>query len=148
AANFNFIADQTLGTTSDDNVVDFELEQNAIYINVLASSNGTAQNDKSCQGNGAFDIWGFTLNSTLQTKDTPSTSSIKLYPNPTSNFITIENNNAEQLLSIDLLDYAGKRLRSFDPKSTSLSLAGFSPGIYLLQISTPQGNFCEQICLE
>lgn len=147
-ANFNFIADQTLGTTSDDNVVDFELEQNAANISVLASSNGSAQNDKTCQGNGAFDIWGFTLNSTLQTKDIPSTSSIKVYPNPTSNFITIANNNTEQFLSIDLLDYAGKRLKSFDPTSTSLSLTGFSPGIYLLQISTPQGQFCGQICLE
>ncbi len=147
-ANFNFIADQTLGTTSDDNVVDFELEQNAANISVLASSNGSAQNDKTCPGNGAFDIWGFTLNSTLQTKDIPSTSSIKAYPNPTSNFITIANNNTEQFLSIDLLDYAGKRLKSFDPTSTSLSLAGFSPGIYLLQMTTAGGQFCERIRLE
>jgi hypothetical protein len=97
---------------------------------------------------GDEDLWGFTVNSTLEVNDIQTSLSIKAYPNPTSNFITIQNNNAEQLLSIDLLDYAGKRLRSFDPKSTSLSLAGFSPGIYLLQISTPQGQFCEQICLE
>jgi hypothetical protein len=129
-------------------VVDFELEQNAIYINVLASSSGGAQNDKSCPGNGAFDIWGFTLNSTLQTKDIPSTSSIKAYPNPTSNFITIENNNAEQLLSIDLLDYAGKHIKSFDPKSTTINLNDLAPGIYLLQMTTAGGNFCERIRLE
>jgi hypothetical protein len=147
-ANFNFIADQTLGTTLDDNVVDFELEQNALYINVLACSGGGAENDKSCPGNGGFDLWGFSLSSTLQTKDIPTISSIKLYPNPTFNIITIENNNSEQLLTIDLLDYAGKHIKSFKPNNTSINLSDLNPGIYLLQMSTEKGNYCERIFLE
>jgi hypothetical protein len=110
----------------------------------------TTTTDLNCGPVSAFDTL-FTYNSSWQSLNVGNyydKPKFKLYPNPTSNFITIQNNNAEQLLSIDLLDYAGKRLRSFDPKSTSLSLAGFSPGIYLLQISTPQGQFCEQIRLE
>jgi len=147
-ANFNFIADQTLGTTSDDNVVDFELEQNALNINVLACSSGGVQNDKSCPGNGGYDIWGISLNSTLEVNDIQTSPSIKVYPNPTSNFITIENNNAEQFLSIDLLDYAGKHIKSIDSQNTSINLSDLAPGIYLLQITTEKGNFCEKIRLE
>ena len=63
-ANFNFIADKTLGTTSNDNVADFSLDQNAINISILAYSSGPAQNDKTCPSNGGFDIWGISLQST------------------------------------------------------------------------------------
>jgi hypothetical protein len=147
-ANFNFLGDKTLGTSQDEIGLSLQLSPNLSDIRILAASKGGITNDKTCSCKGKYDFWGFSLSSTLQTNDIPSTTSLKVYPNPTSNFITIENNNAEQLLSIDLLDYAGKRLKSFDPTSTSLSLAGFSPGIYLLQISTPQGNYCEKIRLE
>jgi hypothetical protein len=147
-ANFNFIADQTLGTASDDNVVDLFMDPNATNISILANSSGSAQNDKTCVGNGGFDLWGFSLSSTLQIKDIPTTSSIKLYPNPTSNYITIENNNPEQFLSIDLLDYSGKHIKSFDSNNTSINLSDLNPGIYLLQITTEKGNYCEKIRLE
>jgi len=147
-ANFNFIADQTLGTTLDDNVVDLFMDPNATIISILANSSGSAQNDKTCVGNGGYDIWGLTLNSTLEVKEIQTSPSIKLYPNPTSNYITIENNNPEQFLSIDLLDYSGKHIKSFDSNNTSINLSDLNPGIYLLQISTPQGNYCEKIRLE
>jgi energy-coupling factor transporter ATP-binding protein EcfA2 len=147
-ANFNFIADQTLGTTLDDNVVDLIMDPNTTNNSILANSSGSAQNDKTCLGNGGYDIWGLTLNSTLEVKENQTSPSIKLYPNPTSNFITIENNNSEQFLSIDLLDYSGKHIKSFDPNNTSINLSNLNPGIYLLQISTPQGNYCEKIRLE
>jgi hypothetical protein len=97
---------------------------------------------------GDEDLWGFTVNSTLEVNDIQTSLSIKAYPNPTSNFITIQNNNAEQLLSIDLLDYTGKRIKSFDLNSTSFNLSDLAPGIYLLQMTTAEGNFCEQIRLE
>jgi hypothetical protein len=147
-ANFNFLGDKTLGTSQDEIGLSLQLSPNLSDIRVLAASKGGITNDKTCSCKGKYDFWGFSLSSTLQTNNIPSTRSLKLYPNPTSNFITIENNNAEQFLSIDLLDYAGKHIKSFNPKSTSLSLAGFSPGIYLLQISTEKGNFCERIRLE
>jgi hypothetical protein len=146
--SFNVLADQTIGTIQYEVNVWIRLNANQTELNMLVSSNGDDTNDKTCPTNGATDLWGLTLNSTLEVKEIQSSSSIKLYPNPTSNFITLENNNAEQLLSIDLLDYAGKRIKSFDPSSTTLSLTGISPGIYLLQISTPQGNYCKNIRLE
>ena len=112
------------------------------------SSNGDDTNDKTCPSKGEFDCWGVRLNTTLEVNDIQATSFIKVYPNPTSDFITIENNNTEQILSIELLDYAGKLIKSFNPNSTSINLNGLAPGIYLLQITTEKGNFCEKIYLD
>ena len=112
------------------------------------SSNGDDTNDKTCPSKGEFDCWGVKLNATLEVIDIQSPSSIKVYPNPTSDFITFENNNSEQFLSIDLLDYAGKHIKSFTPNNASINLSDLTTGIYLLQITTEKGNFCEKIYLE
>jgi hypothetical protein len=146
--NFNVIADQTIGTVQYETNVFIRPTTNPSEINLIMSSNGEDTNDKTCPSKGVFDLWGVKLNSTLQTNDIQPTTSLKVYPNPTSNFITIENNNVEQFLSINLLDYAGKQIKSIDPQNTSINLSDLAPGIYLLQITTPQGNYCEKIRLE
>ncbi len=110
----------------------------------------TNTTDLNCGPVTAFDTL-YTYNATWQSLNVgnnPIKPKFKVYPNPTSDFITIENNNAEQLLSIELLDYAGKRIKSFDPSTTSVNLSDIAPGVYLLQMITAQGKFCEQICLE
>lgn len=147
-ANFNFLMDKTINTPQDEALTYLSLNSNLSDIQLLAATDAGDSYDKSCPTNGAIDLWGLTLNSTLEVKENQTSPSIKLYPNPTSNFITIENNNSEQLLSIDLLDYAGKHIKSFKPNNTSINLSDLNPGIYLLQISTPQGNYCEKIRLE
>jgi Secretion system C-terminal sorting domain len=147
-ANFNFLMDKTINTPQDEALTYLSLNSNLSDIQLLAATDAGDSYDKSCPTNGAIDLWGLTLNSTLEVKENQTSPSIKLYPNPTSNFITIENNNSEQLLSIDLLDYSGKHIKSFDPNNTSINLSDLNPGIYLLQISTPQGNYCEKIRLE
>jgi hypothetical protein len=110
----------------------------------------TTTTDLNCGPVTTFDTL-YTYNTTwpsLNVVNHHSTPKFKIYPNPTSNFITIENNNTEQILSIELLDYPGKRIKSFNPNSTSINLNDLAPGIYLLQITTEKGNFCEQIRLE
>ncbi len=133
-ANFNFIADQTLGTTSDDNVVDFELEQNALYINVLACSSGGAQNDKSCPGNGGFDIWEIDFNSTLFIHDVIMDLDFEVFPNPASNNLNISI-KIDQPLEIELLDFSGKIINEFTLSSQieSIDISNLSNGIYWLK---------------
>ncbi len=147
-SNFNVLADKTINTPQDEALTYLSLSSNLSDIQLLAATEAGDSHDKTCPTNGAIDLWGLTLNSTLEVKEIQSSPAIKVYPNPTSNFITIENNNSEQFLSIDLLDYAGKRLKSFDPNNTSVNLSDIAPGVYLLQISTTQGNYCEKIRLE
>lgn len=147
-ANFNFLADKTINTPQDEQLSSLRLSSNLSSIQLVVGSEASDSFDKNCPSSGTFDLWGLSLQSTLEANDIQSTSSLKVYPNPTSDFITIENNDTKQFLSIELLDYAGKHLKSIDPQSTSLNLSDLTPGIYLLQISTAQGNFCEKIRLE
>lgn len=110
----------------------------------------TNTTDLNCGPVTAFDTL-YTYNATWQSLNVgnhPIKPNIKVYPNPTSDFITIENNDAEPFLSIELLDYAGKRLKSFDRSNTSVDLSDLAPGVYLLQMISAQGKFCEEICLE
>jgi mRNA deadenylase 3'-5' endonuclease subunit Ccr4 len=72
----------------------------------------------------------------------------KIYPNPTQDFITIENTATDQIQALTLLDYSGKMIKRFYPKNSILNLRDLSPGIYLLQISTIEGVYCEKIRLE
>ena len=110
----------------------------------------TNTTDLNCGPVTAFDTL-YTYNATWQSLNVgnhPVKPNIKVYPNPTSDFITIENNDAEPFLSIELLDYAGKRLKSFDPSNTSVNLSDLAPGVYLIQMISAQGKFCEKIRLE
>jgi hypothetical protein len=110
----------------------------------------TNTTDLNCGPVTAFDTL-YTYNATWQSLNVgnhPVKPNVKVYPNPTSDFITIENNDAEPFLSIELLDYAGKRIKSFDPSNTSVNLSDLAPGVYLLQMISAQGKFCEKIRLE
>lgn len=146
--NFNFIADKTIGTNRSEYAISVRLNPNASELHVLSWSNGDAVNDKNCPAKGDIDFWGFRMNASLDLINAQNVKPISIYPNPTSDYITIENNNSEQFLSIELLDYAGKRSKIFNPNSTSVNLNDLTPGIYLLQITTTQGKYCEQIRLE
>ncbi|MEY4991714.1 MAG: hypothetical protein RI948_586 [Bacteroidota bacterium] len=110
----------------------------------------TNTTDLNCGPVTAFDTL-YTYNATWQSLNVGNhlvKPKFKVYPNPTSDFITIENNDSEPFLSIELLDYAGKRIKSFDPSNTSVNLSDIAPGVYLLQMTTAQGKLCEEICLE
>jgi hypothetical protein len=146
--NFNLIADKTIGTNRTEHAISLRLNPNASELHVLAWSNGDAVNDKTCPTKGDHDYWGFQMNASLDLNNTQIDKPISIYPNPTSDFITIENNDAEPFLSIELLDYAGKRIKSFNPSNTSVNLSDLAPGVYLLRMTTAEGNFCEKIRLE
>ena len=147
-ANFNFLTDKTIGTSQDEALTSLQLGLNFSDIQILAASSGGVSNDKVCPSNGLYDLWYFKLNSTLQINDIKANPSIRVTPNPTQDFITIENTATDQIRCLSLLDYSGKLIRRFDPKRTTVKLTDFSPGIYFLQLTTEQGDFCEKIILE
>jgi hypothetical protein len=132
-ANFNLIADQTLGTPSDDYVVDFGIEPSTSNINVLAYSNGSAQNDKICAGIGGFDIWGINFNSTLSLNELTTKLDFNVFPNPASNNLNISV-NTDQPLIIELGDFSGKIINEFTLSSQieSFDISNLSNGIYWL----------------
>jgi len=145
-ANFNFIADQTLGTTSDDNVVDFELEQNGLYINVLACSSGGVQNDKSCPGNGGFDIWEIDFNSTLLIHDVIMDLNFEVFPNPATDNLNIYVNTDSPLI-IELLEFSGKVVKKlyFFSRTQTFDVKSLSSGIYWLRFQLNGKSYFKKI---
>ena len=71
------------------------------------------------------------LNTRVQDKYQPFT--IKTYPNPTHNLIQIDIENYNGRFEAELYDFTGKLLETSN--KTSLSLANYPIGIYLLKVA-------------
>lgn len=68
-------------------------------------------------------------------------NNFSIYPNPTRNSITIENNSFIQMERIELFSMTGKVLLSTSGNTSTLSLENFQSGIYLLKITAENGTF-------
>jgi len=73
-------------------------------------------------------------------------NNIKLYPNPVSDFLTIE--SAVKTESILLEDLQGKTILMPDLYNNRVSLFQLNAGIYILKISTPEGIVRKRILKE
>jgi hypothetical protein len=63
----------------------------------------------------------------------------RMYPNPASQRVIIES-EAQNVLSVSIFDISG-RLIDQDRVTNALDVSGLAPGIYLLQVSDPQGRY-------
>jgi len=112
-------------------------------------------------GDGALDVlsaseWDSKIawyENNLETSiETVNQNGISTYPNPTSSFITIDN---EQLTinEIEIMDITGKVVLKSSNDITSktsirIDLSGFENGIYLISIQTENEVFTEMIIKE
>ena len=73
--------------------------------------------------------------STLASKEFVQQNSIKVYPNPTYNFVKIE--ASHELKKLELFDILGKKVREYSVRGTQkqINLEELSAGIYLLKVS-------------
>jgi hypothetical protein len=75
-------------------------------------------------------------------------SPFQIYPNPTKDFIVIENQNNIKMKEIKLVDLSGKTIFNFDIMERKLDFSGLSAGVYLLTINTEEGVFKTKIVKE
>lgn len=73
---------------------------------------------------------------------------IELFPNPASDFITI--NSSKEIEEIELFDFTGKRLRklSIKNKSAQVNVSDINSGVYLLKLMTSKGITYHRIIIE
>ncbi len=64
---------------------------------------------------------------------------IKIYPNPTTDFVYLKFNDKVEVNSVNLISIKGKTLLK-NIKSNKIDLTKYKKGIYLLQIVTSNGN--------
>ncbi len=74
--------------------------------------------------------------STLSTTNPSTISKLRIYPNPTSNFITVETNNRNSNVVYSLYDISGKLLHANKTLNVNnqIPLQSLATGIYMLQL--------------
>ena len=74
---------------------------------------------------------------TVKTKD-ENTTSLKLYPNPATDMITIE--NLETPAKVDIYNLCGRIVQSYDNVTSQISIDKLTSGIYILNIKNNNIN--------
>lgn len=76
------------------------------------------------------------------------TSDIKIFPNPVSDILKIDTNQANHIENIRIFSTLGQQvfnLSSFNLDSATIDLAHLAPGMYFLKISTQSGIFTRKL---
>jgi len=95
--------------------------------------------------NASHEIWKFFLKHSLPNvssivDDFHELNTISIYPNPTSNFISIENSNNKKIASISIKDLAGKSYNnSWDASASTVNVQNIASGLYLCHIHFENG---------
>lgn len=74
-----------------------------------------------------------------------STESIKFYPNPANNYISIQNNSNKVITNLNITNVLGKQLISIQNPSNKIDLQHLSKGIYMLQFQVDGVLFSTKI---
>lgn len=65
----------------------------------------------------------------------------KIFPNPSSDFIYLENLNKSEIKSLKILNIDGRLIRILKSNSSSISIQDLADGLYILDIESAKGNF-------
>lgn len=123
------------GTNGYGTLVEFELSSgNLTVLKDLDISNGRALRSSPS-------LWD---DSILSTNETSSFNSLKTYPNPTSNTISIENTDIE---TIKVFNLNGKLILTKN-NTNKINVESLSKGIYLLSIKTKNGFYSSKFVKE
>lgn len=87
--------------------------------------------------------YAFSLTSTLSNSDFTSENSLKIYPNPASSKISIDN-SIENFETATIINYLGQvvgeiRFSSFEANQ-ELDLSSYTEGVYMLKLSNQKGS--------
>jgi hypothetical protein len=66
-------------------------------------------------------------------------SNFTIYPNPSSDVISLSNNNSVVINSIEVSDINGRMVKSVDANSTTFSVRELNAGVYFLKVTTADG---------
>lgn len=66
-----------------------------------------------------------------------------IFPNPTTQFISVQSDNSERIKNVSIIDVLGKKILTTE--QTTIDLSQFDSGLYFVEISTEQHNFIYRI---
>ena len=89
----------------------------------------------------------YSTETTLATTTTEKISSVKLYPNPSKGFVTVETKNAVTITVIDLLGKTVFAKNNLENQS-SVDLSNLSKGIYMVKLESEKATSTQKLVLE
>ena len=75
-------------------------------------------------------------------------SLISIYPNPTSNFLTIQNQNGLDIESVVLYDTLGRKVMENTESTEAIDISNLTTGIYFIHIATDSGIVTKNVIKE
>lgn len=100
----------------------------------------------TCGGDGSFTTLTGDVQSspTLSVNDLALNNAILIYPNPSSEIITIKNNTALNIKNISIIDVRGKTLKHLNiedlNEQETINIQSLNSGLYFLSIISDQGT--------
>ena len=131
----NLIWQKTLGGSGNDQAYSIQPSLDGGYF----VSGVTFSNDGDVIGNhGQADYWVVKLDTdpSLAISEHQNIIDIKIYPNPTIDFLQIS--SKERIEAVTLFDLSGKKIA--DNTENEISLAAFPKGIYTVKITSENGK--------
>ncbi|MEG1592256.1 T9SS type A sorting domain-containing protein [Chryseobacterium sp.] len=122
---------KTLGGSAFDDAYSIKLTNDGGFI--IAGITQSADGDVTgYHGNG--DAWIVKLGAFLSTNESSIKNNISIYPNPTKDFVNIDNLPSEATISIT--DASGRKISSkkYSGKNVSMNTSGFINGNYIIQV--------------
>ena len=82
---------------------------------------------------------------TLGINENAKVNQIRIYPNPTTDAITIQTD--EKIESVDIFNITGMRVKTLNAFeiANSIDVSSFNKGIYLMNVKTVGGNFVKRL---
>jgi hypothetical protein len=92
--------------------------------------------------------WNVSTNALVSVNETVYNMSLKLYPTPVKESLTIE--SSEQFRTLELFDFQGRLLRriNVDSRIYNLDMSSCSRGIYMIRVITGNRNFVKRVVKE
>ena len=72
---------------------------------------------------------------------------IHVYPVPTNKYLYLETDFADEVISMEILNYSGVQVKHYDKFESRLDLKSLLNGIYLLRVKTSKGIYQERIMI-
>jgi len=92
-----------------------------------------------------YDIKWYENQTILGIEDTNEESTIKMYPNPVQNSLTIKTTSNAPISSIEVFDVLGKRILLEKSNRNRLNVSHLNKGIYFIKITTEKGTLTKKL---
>ncbi len=125
--------DKTIGGGDDDKLSKIIKDTSNNYVlagSSISNISGDKTENSKQTGNNDFWIANFQISSTASIKEN-SLSDVQIYPNPSSDKITI---NIDAIKSVDFFDINGKKVKTFS--KNRIDITDLKTGVYILKITS------------